>query len=184
MAASSRSLPAGLAFARLIAGPFVAALVLWAHQVEFSGGGIVATRFYGGATLLFILAALTAWLEGAPARLAQAADKILVVAALVALAYAALPVDLVAAAIVLIGCEVLAASSADTTAGGLGKFKTAAATAGVAAFLAYQTWSILSGGDAIANVLVWLARTLLWLASLLALWGIIEEARQAKPNQS
>ncbi|MGE3143499.1 MAG: CDP-alcohol phosphatidyltransferase family protein [Hyphomonadaceae bacterium] len=188
-------LPMALTLARLLAGPLIAWLILWAHDAVFQAGAIVAIRLYGAATLLFILAALTDWLDGALARrlgavtpfgaaLDHIADKTLTASALIALAYAALPPDLVIAALALVVRDLAVAGlreafSARLPVDRFGKLKAAAAMAGVAAFLAFQTWGMLTGGDVIADALLWLARALLWLAAILALWSGARYVRAA-----
>lgn len=189
------NLPTALSLTRLIAGPLIAALIVWAHQSLFSGGPIMAARLYGVSAVLFIAAAATDALDGMLARRTNAvtplgaaldhvADKVLIASVLIALAYAALPLDLIAVAIVLIGRDLAIAGLRESMGArmpvdGLGKLKALTAMSGVAAFLAFQTWGIIAGGGVVASGLLWLARTLLWMAALLSLWSGARYVRAA-----
>lgn len=196
--AAKFNLPMQLTLARLIAGPIIAALVLWANAEMFAGGPALSGLLYAGAALLFALAALTDWLDGALARrmnavstqgaaLDHVADKVLVALTLGALAYAALPLDLVIAALVLIGRDLAVAGLRESAAGqgkpvpvdAYGKIKAAAAMAGVAAFLFYQAAGLLGAGVFVLEALIWIARTLLWTAAALSLWSGARYARVA-----
>jgi len=196
--AAKSNLPMQLTLARLAAGPLIAALVLWANAEMFTRGATVSGLIYAAAAALFALAALTDWLDGYLARrmnavtprgaaLDHVADKVLVALALGALAYAALPLDLVIAALVLIGRDLAVAGLRESAAGqgrpvpvdGYGKIKAAAAMIGVTAFLAYQTAGLLGGGVFALEALIWIARTLLWTAAALALWSGARYARAA-----
>lgn len=196
--AAKTNLPMQLTLVRLAAGPFVAALVLWAHAEMFAGGPALSGLIYAAAAVLFALAALTDWLDGALARrmnavstrgaaLDHVADKVLVAVTLGALAYAGLPIDLVIAALVLIGRDLAVAGLRESAAAegksvpvdGYGKIKAAAAMAGVAAFLFYQAAGLMGAGVFVLEGLVWVARTLLWTATALALWSGARYARAA-----
>ena len=180
-------LPTALTVFRIAMGPVIAALVLWAASqlyVDRLPSGFI----YAFALVLFLLAAATDWLDGYFARklnavtplgaaLDHAADKVLITCVLVALAYAALPLMLVAAAVLILGRDVAVAGlrEAISAQGGtlpvsqLGKWKAAAEMAGVGAFLAFQAAAALL---APANVIVgldWAARILLWAAAAVAL---------------
>jgi cardiolipin synthase (CMP-forming) len=179
--------PTLLTVFRIVMGPVIAGLVLWAtgffHVDRFVAGIIFAL-----ALGLFLLAAATDWLDGWLARkrnqvtplgaaLDHAADKVLITCVLVALAYAALPLTLVAAAVLILGRDVavaglregIAAQGKSLPVSGLGKWKAAAEMAGVAAFLAYQSAALFSAGAALVLGLNWAALILLWAAAALAL---------------
>jgi CDP-diacylglycerol--glycerol-3-phosphate 3-phosphatidyltransferase len=168
-------------------GPAIAALILWA-TTEFYRDHLLAGFIYALALFLFVLAAVTDWLDGWLARKLEAvtplgaaldhsADKVLIVCVLVALAYAALPMGLVAAAVVILGRDVavaglreaLAAQNKMLPVSQLGKWKAAAEMAGVAAFLAYQTTALLGVSASIVLGLYGGARILIWAAATLAL---------------
>lgn len=187
-----------LTYARLAAGFVVAGLVLWADTIVFSQGGKIAGAIYAGAACVFGLAAMTDWLDGALARkldavtplgaaLDHAADKVLVSVTLLALAYASLPVDLIVAAIVLIGRDLAVAGLREGLAdapkvGRVGKLKAVAAMTGVTAYLALQAVSLMNGPIQAAFGLLWIGRALIWLAALLALssaWTYFTAARRA-----
>jgi cardiolipin synthase len=173
--------------ARIIAGPIVAGLILWATDLQYLNrplaGGIFAV-----ATMLFVAAALSDWVDGWLARklnavtplgaaLDHCADKVLVLCALVALAYAALPLHLVAAAVIILARDVFVAglreglsqSGKALPVNQLGKWKAAAEMAGVATFMAFQASSLLNGPARAVLGLVWASEALLWIAAALAL---------------
>ena len=180
-------LPTALTVFRIAMGPVIAALVLWAAS-QLYVDRLLSGFIYAFALVLFLLAAATDWLDGYFARklnavtplgaaLDHAADKVLITCVLVALAYAALPLMLVAAAVLILGRDVAVAGlrEAISAQGGtlpvsqLGKWKAAAEMAGVGAFLAFQAAAALL---APANVIVgldWAARILLWAAAAVAL---------------
>ena len=168
-------------------GPAVAALVLWA-STQLYVDPLLAGFIYALALILFVLAAITDWLDGWLARkldavtplgaaLDHSADKVLITCVLVALAYAALPIGLVAAAIIILGRDVavaglreaIAAQNKSLPVSQLGKWKAAAEMAGVAAFLAFQMSALLLAPVSVALGLYWAARILLWAAAALAL---------------
>lgn len=181
-------IPIALTVFRIVLGPLIAGLILWAAAVLFSDR-LLAGFIYALALILFALAAATDWLDGALARkwnavsplgaaLDHSADKVLITCVLLALAYAALPIMLVAAAVVIIGRDVAVAGlregiSADgrtLPVSQLGKWKAAAEMAGVGAFLAFQALALLQlAPPSVALGLDWAARALLWGAALLAL---------------
>ena len=186
-----KSLPTLLTVFRIAMGPAVAALVLWAandlHKDPLLSGFIYALAF-----ILFLLAASTDWLDGYLARkwnavtplgaaLDHAADKVLITCVLVALAYAALPMMLVAAAVLILGRDVavaglregISAQGKSLPVSQLGKWKAATEMAGVGAFLAFQSAALLAPAfgilDSVNDGLDWAARILIWSAAVLAL---------------
>lgn len=182
-----KKLPTLLTVFRIAMGPVIAALVLWAASVMHADPAL-AGLIYALSFLLFVLAAATDWLDGWIARkydavtplgaaLDHSADKVLITCVLVALAYAALPMQLVLAAVVILGRDVavaglregIAAQGKTLPVSSLGKWKAAAEMAGVAAFLAFQTAALLQQSAALVIGLFWGARLLLWAAAALAL---------------
>jgi CDP-diacylglycerol--glycerol-3-phosphate 3-phosphatidyltransferase len=182
-----KSLPTLLTIFRICAAPAIAALILWAasfvHRDHYLAGFV-----YVVALLLFVTAAITDWLDGFLARrwnavtplgaaLDHAADKVLITCVLVALAYAALPMSLVAATVIILGRDVavaglregISAQGKSLPVSQLGKWKAAAEMAGVAAFLAFQMAALLQGSATVVLGLYWAALVLLWIAALLAL---------------
>lgn len=196
-----KRLPTMLTLFRIAMGPVIAALILWAslivHRDPPNAGLIYALCF-----ILFVIAALTDWLDGRIARaynvvsplgaaLDHSADKVLIVCVLIALAYASLPIWLVAAAVIILGRDVavaglregLSASGRSLPVSELGKWKAAAEMAGVGAFLAFQTSALRSAPEGVIMGLDWAARLLLWAAALLALIsGAQYAAAAAKPR--
>ena len=181
------TIPTLLTVFRIAMGPVVAALVLWAASLLHLDPQI-AGLIYALALILFVLAALTDWLDGYLARkwnavtplgaaLDHAADKVLITCALVALAYAALPMALVAAAVIILGRDVavaglregISAQGKTLPVSQLGKWKAAAEMAGVGAYLAFQTAVLLSAPLSVMIGLDWAARLLVWSAAVLAL---------------
>lgn len=173
--------------ARIIAGPIVAGLILWASY-ELYADRLLAGFIYAFTAVLFVIAALSDWIDGWLARklnavtplgaaLDHCADKVLVTCALVALAYAALPFHMVAAAVVLLARDVFVAglreglsqSGRSLPVSQLGKWKAAAEMAGIATFMAYQTSALLLGPPRAIEGLNWAAAGLIWLAAALAL---------------
>ncbi len=182
-----KSLPTLLTVFRIAMGPAVAALVLWAASLLHVDAQI-AGLIYALALILFVLAALTDWLDGYLARkwnavtplgaaLDHSADKVLITCVLVALAYASLPMALVAAAVVILGRDVavaglregISAQGKTLPVSQLGKWKAAAEMAGVGAYLAFQTAVLLSAPLSVMLGLDWAARILIWSAAVLAL---------------
>lgn len=182
-------IPTLLTVFRIAMGPVIAALVLWAAAQDHTDPPL-SGLIYALAFILFLLAASTDWLDGYLARkwnavtplgaaLDHAADKVLITCVLVALAYAALPMHLVAAAVLILGRDVavaglregISAQGKSLPVSQLGKWKAAAEMAGVAAFLAYQTAALLSAGASVVVGLNWAALLLLWAAAGLALFS-------------
>ncbi len=181
------NIPTLLTVFRIAMGPVIAALILWA-AAETYADRLLAGFIYALCVFLFALSAATDWLDGYLARklnavtplgaaLDHAADKVLITCTLVALAYAALPLWLVAAAVLILGRDVavaglregIAAQGKTLPVSQLGKWKAAAEMAGVGAFLAFQACAILFAPQAAIDGLDWAARILLWAAAALAL---------------
>lgn len=180
-------IPTLLTVFRIIMGPVIAVLVLWAATQTHSDP-LLAGFIYALALALFLLAASTDWLDGYLARklgavtllgaaLDHAADKVLITCVLVALAYAALPMVLVAAGVIILGRDVavaglregLSAQGKSLPVSAFGKWKAAAEMAGVAAFLAFNAAVLLTAPVNVVLGLDWAARLLLWSAAALAL---------------
>ena len=189
--AKPSAIPTLLTIFRIAMGPAIAALILWAAS-ELHKDPLLSGFIYALAFILFLLAASTDWLDGYLARkwnavtplgaaLDHAADKVLITCVLVALAYAALPMMLVAAAVIILGRDVavaglregLSAQGKSLPVSQLGKWKAAAEMAGVGAYLAFHAAALLAPAFGIpASVgvgLDWAARLLLWSAAVLAL---------------
>ena len=181
------SLPTLLTLFRMAMGPAIAGLVLWAVSV-FHSDRLLTGFIYALCAILFVLAALTDWLDGWLARkldavtplgaaLDHSADKVLITCVLVALAYASLPLNLVAAAALILGRDVavaglreaLAAQGKALPVSSLGKWKAAAEMVGVTVFLVFQAAAVLFAPDDIVNGLAWGAQILIWIAAALAL---------------
>jgi cardiolipin synthase (CMP-forming) len=182
-----KQLPTLLTIFRIVMGPVIAALILWAADVVYSDR-LLAGFIYALSLILFLIAAATDWLDGYLARkldavtplgaaLDHSADKVLITCVLVALAYAALPLMLVAAAVLILGRDVavaglregISAQGKTLPVSQLGKWKAAAEMAGVGAFLAFQAAAILFAPASVIVGLDWAARLLLWGAAALAL---------------
>jgi CDP-diacylglycerol--glycerol-3-phosphate 3-phosphatidyltransferase len=172
---------------RIVMGPVIAALVLWS-AAEVHLDPLLSGFIYALALILFVIAALTDWLDGYLARkldavtplgaaLDHSADKVLITCVLVALAYASLPLMLVAASVIILGRDVavaglregIAAQGKTLPVSQLGKWKAAAEMAGVGAFLAFKAAALLSAEYQVVLGLDWAARLLLWSAAVLAL---------------
>jgi len=185
--AKPSAIPTLLTVFRIAMGPAIAALVLWAAN-DLHTDPLLSGFIYALAFILFLLAASTDWLDGYLARkwnavtplgaaLDHAADKVLITCVLVALAYAALPMMLVAAAVLILGRDVavaglregISAQGKSLPVSQLGKWKAAAEMAGVAAFLAFQSAALLAADASVIVGLDWAARILLWTAAVLAL---------------
>lgn len=181
------SLPTLLTLFRIAMGPAIAALVLWAAAIVYDDR-LLAGFIYVLCSILFVLAAASDWLDGWLARklnavtplgaaLDHTADKVLVTCVLAALAYAALPLTLVAAVVLILGRDValsglregLAGSIKTIPVGELGKWKTAALMTGVGAFLAFQSAALLGAPETVLQGLRWAAQILIWTAAALAL---------------
>jgi CDP-diacylglycerol--glycerol-3-phosphate 3-phosphatidyltransferase len=183
-----KSLPTLLTIFRIAMGPVIASLILWAANETYTDR-LLAGYIYALCLVLFVLAALTDWLDGYIARkydavtplgaaLDHSADKVLITCVLVALAYAALPMNLVAASVLILGRDVavaglregIAAQGKTLPVSSLGKWKAAAEMAGVAVFLAFKVLAMLPLTPvSVAIGLEWAARLLLWSAAGLAL---------------
>lgn len=181
------NLPTVLTLFRIAMGPAIAALVLWAATILYIDR-VVAGIVFALCLALFMLAAATDWLDGYLARklnavtplgaaLDHAADKVLVTCVLLALAYAALPLNMVAAGVLILGRDVavaglregIAAQGKTLPVSQLGKWKAAAEMAGLGAFLAYKTAALFSASAEIVLGLSGAALILLWSAAGLAL---------------
>ncbi|MEZ5961183.1 MAG: CDP-diacylglycerol--glycerol-3-phosphate 3-phosphatidyltransferase [Hyphomonadaceae bacterium] len=185
------AIPTLLTVFRIAMGPAIAALVLWASN-DLHSDPLLSGFIYALAFIIFLLAASTDWLDGYLARkwnavtplgaaLDHAADKVLITCVLIALAYAALPMMLVAAAVLILGRDVavaglregISAQGKSLPVSQLGKWKAAAEMAGVGAFLAFQSAVLLESAFGIPGSvgigLDWAARILLWSAAVLAL---------------
>lgn len=181
------ALPTGLTIARMLMGPLIAALILWAAGALYSDR-LLAGFLFVLSVIVFIVAAITDWADGWLARkldattplgaaLDHAADKVLITCVLIALAYAALPMQLAAAAVLILGRDVavaglreaIAAQGKTLPVSQLGKWKAAAEMGGVGAFLAYQAAAILFAPAEVVLGLNWAAAILIWAAAGLAL---------------
>ena len=181
------SLPTLLTLFRMAMGPAIAGLVLWAVSV-FHSDRLLTGFIYALCAILFVLAALTDWLDGWLARkldavtplgaaLDHSADKVLITCVLVALAYASLPLNLVAAAALILGRDVavaglreaLAAQGKALPVSSLGKWKAAAEMVGVTVFLVFQAAAVLFAPAEVVSGLAWGAQILIWIAAALAL---------------
>lgn len=181
------NIPTLLTMFRIAMGPVIAGLILWAATVTYADPGL-ASLIYLLCFVLFVLAAASDWLDGWLARkldavtplgaaLDHSADKVLITCVLLALAYAALPMQLVAAAVLILGRDVavaglregIAAQGKTLPVSQLGKWKAAAEMAGVGAFLAFQTAALFQQSATLVIGLFWGARLLLWAAAVLAL---------------
>lgn len=179
--------PMVLTIFRTIMGPVLAAAVLWAGAVLYSDRALAGFLF-AMTLVIFVIAAATDWLDGYLARkldavtplgaaLDHVADKVLIACMLVALAYSAFPVDLSAAAMIIVGRDLavaglregLSTSGRTLPVNSLGKWKAAAEMAGVGAFLAYQAAALLLIPANVVLGLYWASRLLLWTAAGLAL---------------
>lgn len=182
-----KQLPTILTLFRIVMGPVIAALILWA-TTQLYVDRLLAGFIYALALILFILAAVSDWLDGWLARkldavtplgaaLDHSADKVLITCVLVALAYAALPMGLVAAVVLILGRDIAVAGLREAIGAQhktlpvsqLGKWKAAAEMAGVGAFLAFQTSALLLAPASLVIGLFWAARILIWSAAALAL---------------
>ena len=192
-----KQLPTLLTLFRIAMGPVIAGLILWAASETFADR-LLAGFIYAFCLILFVLAAITDWLDGWLARkydavtplgaaLDHTADKVLIVCVLVALAYAALPLGLVAAAVLILGRDVaiaglregLSQSGRALPVTQLGKWKAAAEMAGVGAFLGFKAAATLFAPASIVLGLDWAARILIWAAAALALISAVYYAMAA-----
>ncbi|MFZ4122575.1 MAG: CDP-diacylglycerol--glycerol-3-phosphate 3-phosphatidyltransferase [Caulobacterales bacterium] len=187
-ASKPSNLPNALSIARLIAAPVVAGLIVWASTVAISQSLSLAATLYGIATAVFALAALTDLLDGRLARdlnavtplgtaLDHAADKALVTASLVALAYAALPLNLVCAAIIILTRDVamaglregFMASGRSIPVSTAGKLKTVVLMVAIGAAILLQSLSFSGVDVGLIELLSGLAHVGLWVATALAI---------------
>lgn len=176
-----------LTITRIVLGPVIAGLILFAMTYLYTNRTL-AGLIYGVTLMVFLFAAATDWLDGYFARklnavtplgaaLDHCADKVLIACTLLALAYASLPFDLVAAAVIILGRDIAVAglreglsnSGRPIPVGVIGKWKAAAEMAGVGAFLAYQASALLINSANIVVGLNYAARILLWTSAALAL---------------
>lgn len=192
-----KSLPTLLTLFRIFMGPAIAALVLWAASEQYNDR-ILAGLIYALAVVLFVVAAFTDWVDGWLARkldavtpmgaaLDHTADKVLIACVLVALAYAALPLQLTAAAVIILGRDIaigglregLSNQGRTLPVAQLGKWKAAAEMAGVGAFLAYECAALLQLSASVIVGLFYAACILIWIAAALALLSAALYARTA-----
>jgi CDP-diacylglycerol--glycerol-3-phosphate 3-phosphatidyltransferase len=189
-----------LTLSRIAAGPLVAALVLWSWTVAIDDRPLSALTIVCAA-IVFVLAALTDWLDGYLARklgavtplgaaLDHCADKVLVTCTLVALAYhsmPSLPLNIIVAAILLLGRDVaigglregLAASGRSLPVSWMGKWKAAATMVGVAALLIEEAAFLYGAPDALYVPVQWTGRIMMWAAVSLALVSAYQYAATA-----
>jgi CDP-diacylglycerol---glycerol-3-phosphate 3-phosphatidyltransferase len=198
MADKTSPLPMLLTLSRMIAGPVVAGLVLLASTQIFVDRGLAAIIYFCAAGL-FAAAALTDWLDGHLARklgavsalgaaLDHAADKVLVACVLVALAYAALPLLLIAAAVLILGRDMAVAGLREGLSNSgralpvsfAGKLKASVEMVAVTALLVVQGAALVSNMPVhVFFALSWFASAALWTAALLALWSGFDYAASA-----
>jgi len=181
------AIPVMLTVFRMAMGPVIGGLILWAAAVLYRDP-LLSGFIYALCLILFVIAALTDWFDGYLARkldavtplgaaLDHSADKVLITCVLVALAYSALPLQLVAAAVIILGRDVAVAGLREAIAeqhktlpvSQLGKWKAAAEMAGVGAFLLFQTGALLFDPSSVVVGFDYAARILLWAAAALAL---------------
>ena len=181
-----------LTIARFAAAPIVAGLIFLASQLLYSEGRDWTITVLTFALVVFILAALTDWLDGALARkldavsplgaaLDHAADKALTTATLVALGATFLPLDLTIAATLLVTRDVavgglregLSLSGRALPVASLGKIKTVVTMFAIGAAIALQIARLVSP-DRMGLVVEVVTRFALWSAVILALWSAVE----------
>jgi CDP-diacylglycerol--glycerol-3-phosphate 3-phosphatidyltransferase len=182
-----KSIPTLLTVFRMAMGPALAALVLWAGDLMYADR-VLAGLIYAVALAAFVIAASSDWIDGWLARkldavtplgaaLDHSADKVLIACILVALAYASLPIDLTAAAVIILGRDIavaglregLSASGRALPVNALGKWKAATEMAGVGVYLAYQASALLQLSPNTVLGFDWAARILIWVAAAFAL---------------
>jgi CDP-diacylglycerol--glycerol-3-phosphate 3-phosphatidyltransferase len=186
-----KSLPTLLTYARLAAAPVTAFLILFADRAILASGAGDGAALYLAALVVFALAALTDAADGMLARklnavsplgaaLDHAADKALTSCVLIALAATSLPLDLIVAAILLIGRDVLigglreglALAGRSLPVSQMGKTKTALILVGVAAALIQQTLILGTAmGPATIGAIANFTRLALWAGVALSLWS-------------
>lgn len=182
-----------LTIARFAAAPIVAGLIFLASQLLYTEGRDWTVTVLSFALVVFILAALTDWLDGALARkldavsplgaaLDHAADKALTTATLVALGATFLPLDLTIAAALLVTRDIavgglregLSLSGRALPVASLGKLKTVVTMVAIGAAIAFQIARLTIAEGAIVSVVEVISRFTLWSAVILALWSGVE----------
>jgi hypothetical protein len=173
-------LSAALVLTRLVLGPAIAALILWAAN-ELYKDPLLAGFIYALCCFLLVGAWALSWFAEAASKEAPAphwaaleriAGGAFVTCVLVSLAYAALPLPLVAASVVILfGAWIEAARGAEAKESEWTSWRTSAEMSGVAAFLAARASTLLSAPENIIVGLDWAATILLWAAAVLALIG-------------
>jgi CDP-diacylglycerol--glycerol-3-phosphate 3-phosphatidyltransferase len=187
-AAWRRRLPTALTLLRIVAGPVCAALVLAADRLVYTSGREAAALCAAWAAGVFVLAALSDLLDGHLARrwgvvsalgaaLDHAADKVLSLAAAVALAATLLPLDLVGVLLAILVRDAavgglregLGGRAPGLAVGTLGKAKTVALLAGLALLLIGRWAAYAAAEVGLQLALLGAARGLLYAAVILAL---------------
>jgi hypothetical protein len=174
------SLSATLTIARLVLGPIIAALILWAANELYSDP--LLAGFIFALCCFLLVASWTASLfaeaslkQAAPTRwapLERIVGGIFLTCVLVPLGYAALPLPLVAAAtIILLGNWIEAYARGDTKENEWTSWRSSAEMSGVAAFFAARASALLYAPENITTGLDWAATILLWAAAGFALIG-------------
>ncbi|MDZ4776609.1 MAG: CDP-alcohol phosphatidyltransferase family protein [Alphaproteobacteria bacterium] len=182
-----------LTIARFVAAPIVAGLVFLASQLLYSEGRDWTVTVLTFALVVFILAALTDWLDGALARkldsvsplgaaLDHAADKALTTATLFALGATFLPLDLTIAAALLVTRDVavgglregLSLSGRALPVASLGKIKTVVTMTAIGAAITLQITRLVIADGAVVQVIEVVTRFTLWSAVILGLWSAVE----------
>lgn len=191
MTQPASSLPMTLTLLRMAVGPLVAALVLWGGAEAYLDpplGGLI----FVCAGAVFALAALARWLVRADApplahALSRSADDVLAVCALLALASQSLPLNLVIAAVLLLGRDMAvagfrqgaAAAGRQLPASRLAAWKGAAQMLAVTALLFEQAALLDHAPDPIYFAAAWTGRAALWAAVALGLVSGYEYAAAA-----
>jgi phosphatidylglycerophosphate synthase len=184
---------------RLAAALVAAGLILWGDHAILTQGPGAAALIFGGALAVFGFAGLSD-VAGRKAKNADpfqtaldgAADKVLIAAALLALAATLLSRDLVVAAILLMARDIAVlglrhglAQTGRSSAPPDDKLLNALAMAGVGAVLLLQTLLMLGvgvsaeSGQSPTALLYWFAQAALWIAALLGVWTAYQYARSA-----
>lgn len=182
-----------LTIARFAAAPIVAGLIFLASQLLYTEGRDWTVVVLAFALVVFALAALTDWLDGALARkldavsplgaaLDHAADKALTTATLISLGATFLPLDLTIAAALLVTRDVivgglregLSLSGRALPVASLGKLKTVVTMVAIGAAIAFQIARLAIAEGTIVSVVEVLSRFTLWSAVILALWSGVE----------
>lgn len=182
-----------LTIARFAAAPIVAGLIFLSNQLLYSEGRDWTVTVLAFAFVVFILAALTDWLDGVLARkleatsvlgaaLDHAADKALTTATLFALGATFLPLDLTIAAALLVTRDVavgglregLSLSGRALPVNSLGKSKTVVTMVAIGAAIVLQIARLVIAEGAIVSVVEVISRFTLWSAVILGLWSAVE----------